>query len=92
MRGLEKNCIRWPRQTDRQTSRHRDSMTDPAEWGQVSDDVYNCRKAKAAVIFVVAVFVVFVFFMVAYIVVIFVVVFFAMVAFIVFSLSSSSSS
>ena len=66
-------------------------MTDPAEWGQVSDDVYNCRKAKG-VIFFVAVFVVFVFFMVAYIVVIFVVVFFAMVAFIVFSLSSSSSS
>ena len=28
---LKKNSIRWRRQTDRQTSGHRDSMTDPAQ-------------------------------------------------------------
>ena len=31
MRCLEKNCIRWRRQTDKQTDGHRDSMTNPAQ-------------------------------------------------------------
>ena len=32
MRGLEKNCIRWHKRTDRQTDRHRDSKTELAQW------------------------------------------------------------
>ena len=39
MRGFEKNCIRWRRQT----SGHRDSMTDPA---QRAESVKNERKEK----------------------------------------------
>ena len=55
MRGLEKKCTRWRRQTDRQTDiqtdrqtnkqtdRHSDSMTESAQWGQFSENelLYN---------------------------------------------------
>ena len=32
MRGLEKNCTRWRRQTHIQTDGHGDSMTESAQW------------------------------------------------------------
>ena len=39
IRGLEKNCIPWRRETNKQTSGHCDSMTDPAQWGRVSEKI-----------------------------------------------------
>ena len=42
MRGLEKNCTRWRRQTDTQTEPqtdgHGDSMTNSAQWGRVGEN------------------------------------------------------
>ena len=39
MRGLEKNSIRWRKQKDTNTDGHGDSMTDPAQWGRVSENL-----------------------------------------------------
>ena len=38
MRGLEKNCTRWRKQTDTQTDGHGDSMTNSAQWGRVGEN------------------------------------------------------
>ena len=50
MRGLEKNCTRWRRQTDRhtdtQTDGHGDSMTNSAQWGQVGEKLCNTTTIK----------------------------------------------
>ena len=37
MSGLGKNCIRWRRHPDEQTSRHHDSLTELAQWGRFSE-------------------------------------------------------
>ena len=39
MRGLEKNCTRWRKQTDRHTDGHGDSMTNSAQWGRVGENL-----------------------------------------------------
>ena len=39
MRGLEKNCTQWRRQTDKQTSGHGNSMTNLAQWDQVGTNL-----------------------------------------------------
>ena len=36
MRGLKKNCIRWRKQTSRQTDGHCNSMTESTQWGHFS--------------------------------------------------------
>ena len=38
MRGLEKNCTRWRKQTDRHTDGHGDSMTNSTQWGRVGEN------------------------------------------------------
>ena len=51
MRGLEKNCSRWRRPTDRQTHRHTDghgdSMTNSAQWGQVGENLLDALHSTA---------------------------------------------
>ena len=48
IRGLEKNCIRWRRPTDRQKNKlrsgHRDSMTD---LDRVSENQGKCRPPES---------------------------------------------
>ena len=39
MRGLEKNCTRWRRQTHISTDGHGDSMTNLAQWGRVGENI-----------------------------------------------------
>ena len=43
MRGLEKNCTRWHRQTDKHTDGHGDSMTNSAKRAEL---VKNSRKSS----------------------------------------------
>ena len=38
MRGLEKNCTRWRRHTDRHLHGHGDTMTNSAQWGRVGEN------------------------------------------------------
>ena len=46
MRGLTKNCIRWRKQTDKQTDRHGDSMTESAQWAD-SMKIWHIRDTKS---------------------------------------------
>ena len=39
MRGLEKKCTRWRKQTDTPTHGHGDSMTNSAQWGRVGENM-----------------------------------------------------
>ena len=36
VRGLEKKCTQWRKQTDKQKDGHGDSMTEAAQWGRFS--------------------------------------------------------
>ena len=42
MRGLEKKCTQWRKQTDRETDKqtggHCESMTESAQWGQFNEN------------------------------------------------------
>ena len=55
MRGLEKNCTRWRKQTSPQTDistdGHGDSMTNLAQWGRVGEN-HNSTQADTLVMFV----------------------------------------
>ena len=44
MRGLEKKCTRWRRQTDTHTHGHGDSMTNLSQWGRVGEKAMDAYK------------------------------------------------
>ena len=46
MRGLEKKCTRRRKQTDKQTHRHGESMTELAQWGRFRENPLECFHFK----------------------------------------------